>query len=134
MPGTLPPPFTGRMTTQHLTAGPAYADTKDSGAVVIATMTTAVLVILGPAALMFGGLSAMATDSCGPDNCSAALTTSLTWVYGLLTYGGFLSLMALLTTWLLPWKRRWTTARVSAAALALLPPVGVLVLVCTLPA
>ncbi|MFJ3658982.1 hypothetical protein ACIPPM_00760 [Streptomyces sp. NPDC090119] len=122
------------MTTQHLTAGPAYADTRDPRAAVIATMTTALLVILGPVAVMFGGLSAMATDSCGPDNCSAALDTSLAWVYGLLTYGSALSFGSLLTTWLLPWKRRWSAARVSAAVLTLLPPVGVVMLVCTLPA
>ncbi|MFG3044021.1 hypothetical protein ACGFZR_03700 [Streptomyces sp. NPDC048241] len=124
------------MMTPHLApdAGTAHEDVRDPRAAVVCTITTALLVVLGPAALMFGGLSAMATDSCGPDNCSAALDTSLAWVYGLLTYGSALSLVSLLTTWLLPWKRRWSAARVSAAVLTLLPPVGVVMLVCTLPA
>lgn len=124
------------MTTQHIATvpGPVRGEERDSRAWVAPTVATALMVPLGPLALLFGGLSAMATDSCGPDDCSAALDTALTCIYGLLSVGGPLSFAALLTAWLLPWKRRWSAARVWAALLALVPPLSVLYLVFTLPA
>ncbi|GHE10013.1 hypothetical protein [Streptomyces alanosinicus] len=124
------------MTTQHCAtvAGTAHGDVRDPRGWVAPTIATALMVVLGPAAVLLGGLSAMATDSCGPDDCSAALDTALTWIYGILTYGGAVSVGALLTAWLLPWKRRWTATRTWAALLALLPPLSVLLLVLTLPA
>ncbi|MEU0006111.1 hypothetical protein ABZ079_18030 [Streptomyces sp. NPDC006314] len=124
------------MTTQHIAAvpGPAGAEQPDPRGWVAPAVATALMVPLGPLALLFGGLSAMATDSCGPDDCSAALETALAWIYGMLTFGGALSCAALLTAWLLPWKRRWSAARVWAALVALTPPLSVLYLVFTLPA
>ncbi|MEU2715744.1 hypothetical protein [Streptomyces sp. NPDC007205] len=124
------------MTTQHSPAvpGPVDGDARDPRGWVAPTIATALMVVLGPAAVLFGGLSAMATDSCGPDDCSAALNTSLAWIYGMLTYGGAVSAAALLTAWLLPWKRRWTAARAVASLVALLPPLSTLFLVFTLPA
>ncbi|MEU2062378.1 hypothetical protein [Streptomyces sp. NPDC013455] len=92
------------------------------------------MVPLAPLALVFGGLSQMATDSCGPDDCSAALETALAWIHGMLAIGGPLSGAALLTAWLLPWRRRWSAARLWAALAALVPPLAVLFLVFTLPA
>ncbi|WP_153535261.1 hypothetical protein [Streptomyces sp. RB17] len=122
--------------TQHVATvpGPVDGNARDPRGWVAPTVSTALMVVLGPAALLFGGLSAMATDSCGPDDCSAALDTALAWIYRLLTYGGVVSIAALLTAWLLPWKRRWTAARAAASLVALLPPLSVLLLVCTLPA
>ncbi|MFF8732588.1 hypothetical protein ACF073_39920 [Streptomyces sp. NPDC015171] len=125
------------MTTTHLATtapGPAGKDERDPRAWVAPTVATALMVPLAPLALAFGGLSAMATDSCGPDHCPAALNTALACVYGLLYYGSVFSFGALLTAWLLPWRRRWSTARVWAAVAALLPPLSVVYLVCTLPA
>ncbi|MEV6837467.1 hypothetical protein AB0N17_23690 [Streptomyces sp. NPDC051133] len=124
------------MTTQHIATlpGPADRDERDPRAWVAPAVATALMLVCGPAAALFGGLSAMATDSCGPDDCSDALNTALTWIYGLLSYGGPLALAALLTAWLLPWKRRWSGLRGWTAALALLPPLSVLFLVFTLPA
>ncbi|WP_225834421.1 hypothetical protein [Streptomyces sp. NK08204] len=124
------------MTTQHTAMIPGRAATgeRDNRAWVAPAIATALLAVLGPAAVVFGGLSAMATDSCGPDDCSQALETSLTWIYGMLFYGGPLTAAAWLTAWLLPWKRRWSAVRCWAALFALVPPTIVLVLVCTLPA
>ncbi|MFI9805440.1 hypothetical protein ACIHEJ_13900 [Streptomyces sp. NPDC052301] len=124
------------MTTQHFATLPEPADRgeRDPRAWVAPTVATALMLVSGPAALLFGALSAMATDSCGPEDCSDALNTALAWIYGLLSYGGPLALAALLTAWLLPWKRRWSVTRAWVAALALLPPLSVLYLVFTLPA
>ncbi|MEV5875082.1 hypothetical protein AB0L75_12770 [Streptomyces sp. NPDC052101] len=124
------------MTTQHLAPlpGPLDRADRDPHAWVAPTVATALAVVLGPAAVMFGGLSVMATDSCGPDDCSAALNTALSWIFGLIFYGFPVSAAALLTAWLLPWKRRWSAARVWVALGALLPPLAVLYLAFTLPA
>ncbi|MGW1911319.1 hypothetical protein ACWCQS_11440 [Streptomyces sp. NPDC002076] len=122
--------------TQHFATvpGPVDGDARDPRGWVAPTIATALMVVLGPAALLFGGLSAMATDSCGPDDCSAALNTSLSWIFGLISYGGPLSAVALLMAWVLPWRRRWSVARAWTAAFALIPPLTVLYLVFTLPA
>ncbi|MFI9252453.1 hypothetical protein [Streptomyces sp. NPDC053069] len=124
------------MTTQHITPlpGPADRDARDRRAWVAPTIATALLCVLGPAAVVLAGFSVMATDSCGPDDCSAALNTSLSWIFGLLRYGGPLCIGTLLTAWLLPWTRRWSVTRAWTAVLAVLPPLGVLFLVFTLPA
>ncbi|PKW07013.1 hypothetical protein SAMN05428944_5922 [Streptomyces sp. 1222.5] len=128
--------FTDPMTTPHRTTvrGAAAGDERDPRAWVAPTAATALMVPLGPLALLFGGLSAMATDSCGPDDCSTALQTALAWIYGILRIGGPITFGALLAAWLLPWKRRWSAARVWAALAALVPPLAVLFLVFTLPA
>ncbi|MFG2355654.1 hypothetical protein [Streptomyces sp. NPDC048521] len=124
------------MTTQHIATvpGPAGAERRDPRGWVAPAVATALMVPLAPLALLFGGLSAMATDSCGPDDCSAALETALAWINGMLGVGGPLSFTALLTAWLLPWRRRWSAARVWASLVALTPPLSVLYLVFTLPA
>ncbi|MGW0205631.1 hypothetical protein ACWDZ8_07285 [Streptomyces sp. NPDC003233] len=124
------------MTTQHIAPRPGPADRgeRDPRAWVAPAIATALLVVLGPAAVTFAGLSVMATDSCGPDDCSAALNTSLSWIFGLISYGGPLSAVALLMAWVLPWKRRWSAPRAWTAAVALIPPLTVLYLVFTLPA
>ncbi|MEU7055146.1 hypothetical protein [Streptomyces sp. NPDC046197] len=123
------------MTAQHIATPtvPAHTAERDRRAWVAPVVATALLTVLGPAAVLFGGLSAMATDSCGPDDCSAALNTSLAWIYGMLFLGGPVAVAALLTAWLLPWRRRWAAARRWAAVAALVPPLTVLFLVFTLP-
>ncbi len=138
MRGHGPRGFTGRMTTQHRTAQPpAYlpprAD-RDRRAWVAPAVATGLLTVLGPAALFLGGLSAMATDSCGPDDCSQALTTSLSLIYGTLYFGGFLTLGAWTAAWVIPWTRRWSVLRACLAFASLLPSLFVLLLVFTLPA
>ncbi|MFF4908371.1 hypothetical protein ACFY2T_26300 [Streptomyces sp. NPDC001260] len=125
------------MTTQHFAAQPpASLDTagRDPRAWIAPLVATVLLVFLGPAAVLFGGLSAMATDACGPDDCSSALTTHLSLIYGTLEYGTLPTLAALVTAWALPWKLRWLPARVCAALAAVLPALFVLLLVFTLPA
>src|SRR5262249_4591638 len=128
--------FTAHMTTQRNATLAALADTgeRDPHASVAPAVATALLAVLGPAAVMFGGLSAMATDSCGPDDCSSALTTSLTWIYGMLSYGTPVAVTALPIAWRLPRGGRWAAARHWAAVIALVPPLTVLFLVLTLPA
>ncbi|KUM82323.1 hypothetical protein AQI88_42360 [Streptomyces cellostaticus] len=123
------------MTTQHIATLPGPSDTaeRDPRAWVTAVITTVLVAVLGPTAFTFACLSVMATDSCGPDDCSHALTTSLTWIFGMLFYGGPVAVAALLTTWLLPWKHRWSTARRWTAVIALVPPLTILLLVFTLP-
>ncbi|WP_330340788.1 hypothetical protein [Streptomyces sp. NBC_00557] len=124
------------MTTQRIAPlpGPADRDERDPRAWVAPVIATVLMGVLGPAAVVFAGFSVMATDSCGPDDCSAALNTALSWIFGLLLFGGPLCLAALATAWALPWKRRWAVTRAWTAALALVPPAGVLCLVFTLPA
>ncbi|MGQ5636990.1 MULTISPECIES: hypothetical protein [unclassified Streptomyces] len=124
------------MTTQRIAPfpGPADRGERDPRAWVAPVIATVLMGVLGPAAVALAGLSVMATDSCGPDDCSAALNTALSWIFGLLLFGGPLGLVALATAWALPWKRRWAGTRAWTAALALVPPVGVLFLVFTLPA
>ncbi|MEU2440639.1 hypothetical protein ACFY9A_02805 [Streptomyces rubradiris] len=113
---------------------PYAKDQRDPHGSVAPAVATALLFLLGPLALALGGLSAMATDACGPDNCPAALETSLSLIHDMLTAGWLFSPAALLIAWLLPRKRRWSAARTGAALAALVPPVSVLYLVLTLPA
>ncbi|MFF9454630.1 hypothetical protein [Streptomyces flaveolus] len=126
------------MTTQHRTAQPpAYPPRRadqDRCAWVAPAVATVLLIVLGPVALLFGGMSAMATDSCGPDDCSEALTTSLSLIYGTLYFGGFLTLGAWVAAWVIPWTRRWSVLRACLAVASVLPSLFVLLLVCTLPA
>ncbi len=128
--------FTEPMTITHAAPAPAQPgeDAPDPWGWVAPAVATALLVPLGPLALLLGGLSDMATDSCGPDDCSASLETALAWIHGMLEIGGPLSGAALLTAWLLPRRHRWSAARVWAALTALVPPLAVLFLVFTLPA
>ncbi|MFF7645515.1 hypothetical protein [Streptomyces canus] len=112
---------------------PALPDRdQDRHAWVAPLVATVLLVILGPLALLFGGLSAMATDSCGPDDCPRALMASLTAIYAILEFGGLVTLPAVVASWALPWQRRWSTLRAWMALLAVLPPATVLALVFTL--
>ncbi|MET9129915.1 hypothetical protein [Streptomyces antibioticus] len=112
----------------------APRDHRDPMAWIAPTVATVLLALLCPTALLFGGLSAMATDGCGPDNCSQALTTALSLIYGTLFFGGFFTLGTWVTAWALPWTRRWSVIRIWLAAVSLVPPLLVLLLVFTLPA
>ncbi|WP_069773846.1 hypothetical protein [Streptomyces sp. LUP30] len=120
------------MTTPH---GPLHdhRDQRDPRARVAPLVATVLLVLLVPFAVGLGCLSAMATDSCGPDSCSSALMTSLTLIYGLLAYGGFFTFLAYVALWALPRTRRWAAPRAWLAAAAVTPPAAVLFLVLTLP-
>ncbi|MEU2131183.1 hypothetical protein ABZ587_22985, partial [Streptomyces sp. NPDC018352] len=67
----------------------------------IATVLSFFLTCFGIFAI---GFAAMATDSCGPDNCSSAITVPL----GLMAYGLhaalFITPLALIIAWVLPWR------------------------------
>ncbi|SDC92986.1 hypothetical protein [Streptomyces prasinopilosus] len=106
---------------------------QDRRAWVAPTIATALLTVLGPVALLAAAMSPMATDACGPDDCSQALTTALDVVAWGTVLGGVLTLCAWLTSWLLPWRTRWSVPRAWAAALSLLPPLFVVLLVFNLP-
>ncbi|WGD42256.1 hypothetical protein [Streptomyces cathayae] len=60
----------------------------------------------GPVALPVGATSPRATDSCGPDDCSQALTTALDVVLRAMPLDGVLTFGARLTSWLLPRNTR----------------------------
>ncbi|MEU9017132.1 hypothetical protein [Actinomadura sp. NPDC048394] len=125
------------MTTQHSPAALGSAATgrdRDPQAWVAPLLATVLVLLLGPAALILGGLSAMATDACGPDDCPPALMRHLDLIYGILEFGWPVVLAAIATAWLLPWRRRWSAARACSALASLMPPLLVLVLVFTLPA
>ncbi|MFJ6074337.1 hypothetical protein ACIQFU_26490 [Streptomyces sp. NPDC093065] len=111
---------------------PAPTD-RDRRAWVAPTAATAALVLLAPPALIFGMLSPMATDACGPDHCSKTLTTSLALIMVFLIPGGFVAFVSWCTAWLLPRIRRWSVLRALLAAVSVLPPLCVLLLVFTLP-
>lgn len=125
------------MSHYHATAPvppvPRYRADRDPRAWVAPTVATALGALLAPAAFLLGGLSVMATDSCGPDDCSQALTTTLSVIFGTLFFGGVLAAGAWLASWLLPWTRRWSVPRIWLAVLSLLPWLFVLMLVFTLP-
>ncbi|MGY0068138.1 hypothetical protein ACWZEH_15190 [Streptomyces sp. QTS137] len=110
-----------------------YPPDRDRWAWVAPTVVTALLVFLVPSAFLLGAMSAMATDSCGPDECSQALTTSLNVVHGAMPVGGVLTFCAWLTSWVLPWRARWPGPRAWLAALSLLPQLFVILLVFNLP-
>ncbi|MFD8520307.1 hypothetical protein ACFV2D_09855 [Streptomyces capillispiralis] len=123
----------------HPAAAPApparrYRTGRDRRAWVAPAVATVLGSVLAPSAVLLGGMSVMATDGCGPDDCSRALTTALTLIYGTLFFGGLLATGAWFTAWLLPWTRRWSVPRAWLAGLSLLPWTLVLVLVFTLPA
>lgn len=96
-------------------------------------LATVLALLLNPVALFLGGLSVMATDACGPDDCSPALMRHLDMIYGVLEFGWPVVLAAIAAAWLLPWRRRWSAARVWLAMVSLTPPLLVLALVLTLP-
>ncbi|MFC8424576.1 hypothetical protein ACFUN7_27460 [Streptomyces sp. NPDC057236] len=124
------------MSHHHAAPAPSawqYRAERDPRAWIAPAVATALGALLAPAAVLFGGLSVMATDSCGPDDCSQALTDTLTVIFGTLSYGGILAAGAWLASWLLPWTRRWSVPRVWLAGLSLLPWLIVLALVFNLP-
>ncbi|GAA0453168.1 hypothetical protein GCM10009544_14960 [Streptomyces stramineus] len=110
--------------------GPADHDENASSAPLWAT---ALAVLLAPVTLLFGGLAPMATDGCGPDNCSAALDRALSLVTGGLYATFFVTPALLLTSWVLPRRMRFAKARRAIAWCALLPPVTVILTVFGLP-
>ncbi|GGX28056.1 hypothetical protein GCM10010297_56810 [Streptomyces malachitofuscus] len=110
-----------------------YRAERDPRAWIAPAVATALGALLAPAAVLFAGLSVMATDNCGPDNCSQALTDTLTLIFTTLYYGGVLASGAWLASWLLPWTRRWSVPRVWLAGLSLLPWLIILALVLNLP-
>ncbi|WP_437028758.1 hypothetical protein [Streptomyces sp. enrichment culture] len=123
---------------RHRPAGPAstarqYRAEPDPRAWVAPAVATALGAFLVPAALLLAALSPMATDSCGPDDCSRALTTALALAHGTVLHGGVLAAGAWLAAWLLPRTRRWSVTRIWLAGLSLLPWAVALVLLLTLP-
>lgn len=106
---------------------------RDRRAWVAPTVATVLLTFLGPVALLVGAMSPRATDSCGPDDRSQALTTALDMVLRAMPLGGVLTFGARLTSWLLPWNTRRMTLRITAAFLSLAPPLFVVLLVFDLP-
>ncbi|MBP2400903.1 hypothetical protein [Streptomyces syringium] len=106
---------------------------RDESAWVAPGWATGLALFLIPVAMIFGGLSPMATDSCGPDHCSAALDHALAAIIGCLYATLSVTPAALLTSWLLPRRMRYSTARRIVAWCALLPPVLVILMVFTLP-
>lgn len=110
-----------------------YRAERDPRAWVAPAVATALGAFLVPVAFLFGAMSVMATDSCGPDDCSQALTTALSVIYGTLVFGGLLSAGTWLASWTLPWTRRWSVLRAWLAGLTLLPYLLVLALVFNLP-
>ncbi|MFI8303744.1 hypothetical protein ACIF80_09870 [Streptomyces sp. NPDC085927] len=106
---------------------------RDRLAWVAPTVATVLLAFLLPVAFLLGAMSVMATDSCGPDDCSQKLTTALDMVLWSLPVGGILTFCAWFTSWVLPWRTRWSALRASAAALSLLPPLFTVMLVFNLP-
>ncbi|MFI6942821.1 hypothetical protein ACIBI4_26435 [Streptomyces sp. NPDC050418] len=113
-----------------VTAGP---DDPSSGVAAMAAATTILVLLLAPVAFFFAALSVMATDSCGPDDCSAALEFTLSVIYTILPVGGFFSLVALVLCWVLPWRVRFDVWRRWAALVAVAPHVVLIMLVLTLP-
>ena len=121
------PPYYGY--APYRVPGPDDYDHRTSTAPLVATV---LLTVFGPAALFLGGLSVMATDSCGT-NCPTALTTWMYLIYGTIVFGGVLSLAALVTAWSLPRKVRYWNLRRWAAIATVAPSVLVIALVCTIP-
>ncbi|MFG3007639.1 hypothetical protein [Streptomyces calvus] len=111
-----------------------YRAERDRRAWVAPTVATVLGAVLTPSAVLLAAMSVMATDGCGPDDCSQALTTALSLIYSTLFFGGFLTTGAWFAAWLLPWTRRWSVLRAWLAGFSLLPPVLVLVMVFMLPA
>ena len=116
--------------SQHL----PYRTEQDPRAWLAPLLVTVLGAVLVPLAWLFGTMSVMATDSCGPDDCSQTLETALRVIYGTLFYGQLLAAAAWLASWLLPWRRRWSVPRIWLAGLSLLPSLVVLVMTFNLPA
>ncbi|ARZ65990.1 hypothetical protein SMD11_0324 [Streptomyces albireticuli] len=112
---------------------PLGPDDRDEKAGAAPGWATLFALLLAPVALLFGGLAPMATDGCGPDNCSRELDAALAAVMGGM-YAMFAATPALLlTAWLLPRRMRFATARRVVAWCAPLPPLFVILMVFTLP-
>lgn len=124
--------FTARMTTTHPPAA-RDRDEPDPHPRTAPLTATLLLLPLAPAALLLGGLSWMATDSCGPDDCPADLMRSLYVISAMISCGGPFTIATLILAWTLPRTRRWTAWRTWASVATLLPPLTVLFLVFTLP-
>ncbi|MGA5548588.1 hypothetical protein [Streptomyces pseudogriseolus] len=106
---------------------------RDPHARLAPAVATVLGLLLAPPALFFWGLSDMATDSCGPDDCSPELMSALDVVDGALLLGGPLGAAACVAAWLLPRTRRWAVPRLWLAGLSLLPWPVVIALVADLP-
>ncbi|MDT0453938.1 hypothetical protein [Streptomyces hesseae] len=101
----------------------------DSKAWVTSALAAVVMLPLLAFDLMFIGLSPMATDSCGPDHCSAALNHALlaapiVWL---------VALALLITTWALPSRKRFREPRVITALLSAAAGLACLSILANLP-
>lgn len=105
---------------------------RDDRAWVIPTVTTVLLVVLVPFAVVCALGAAMATDPCGPGECQA-LDKWVSVIGSTLFVGLVVTPGAYLASWLVPWKQRWAAARLCLALLALAPPSVVVFLTFTLP-
>jgi hypothetical protein len=105
---------------------------RDDRAWVIPTVTTVLLVLLVPFAMVCAFGAAMSTDSCGSDECQA-LDKWVSVIGATLLVGLFVTPGACLASWLVPWKQRWAATRLCLALLALAPPSIVVCLTLTLP-
>ncbi|MFD8978932.1 hypothetical protein [Streptomyces sp. NPDC059564] len=104
------------------TATAAAPTDRDSGAVPV--WTSVLTVVLAPVAFLFGGLSPMAADSCGPGQC-AALEATLSVVAVCWFASWTLTPLLVLASWFFSGTAvgRWS------AWTALVPPVIVILLV-----
>ncbi|MEU3775987.1 hypothetical protein AB0F11_22760 [Streptomyces sp. NPDC032472] len=91
-------------------------------------------ILLTPVALMFGGLAPMATDGCGPDNCSASLDAALAAIAVCWQATLFATPALLLAALPMPRTGRYAAARRVTAWCAVLPPAAVVLMVLGLPA
>ncbi|MFG2712946.1 hypothetical protein ACGFX2_20670 [Streptomyces goshikiensis] len=91
--------------------------------------STVTAILLGPIALLLGGLAPMAGDACAAQGCSPALAV----ISGSLLATCAATPVLLLAAWLLPNHRRFDKARRATAWSALLPPLSVILLTLGLP-
>ncbi|MFG2499285.1 hypothetical protein ACGFSB_13895 [Streptomyces sp. NPDC048441] len=96
-------------------------------------LTTLALMLLAPIAFGLAGLSVMATDSCGPDDCSPQLMGTLDAIFVLLPIGGLVSLVSLVICWALPRRVRHVVRRRWVAMLAIAPQLLIILMVMGLP-
>ncbi|MEV4439264.1 hypothetical protein AB0K09_09605 [Streptomyces sp. NPDC049577] len=115
--------------TTPLTHDPGLDRDRDRTAWTVRAITAVLLLPLLAIDLFFIGLSPMATDSCGPDHCSAALNDSLAtapvvWL---------IAVALLIVTWALPSRRSCREGRVLAALFSALAGLATLGILANLP-
>ncbi|MCK1822492.1 hypothetical protein MTQ10_23490 [Streptomyces sp. XM83C] len=105
----------------HPAYRPAVVPDRDPPAWVAPAVASAVLLACSPCVLLIVGMFLLLVGNHCEDTCGQGPDPALLAVAGVILYAAWLPVATLITSWALPWKRRWSKLRVVLAVPAASP-------------